>query len=55
MKSTSHQLKFQSVTSQIREHVEAQLRGAVLSTINGKSSTYPTLIGQVFEFTWGQG
>lgn len=34
MKSTSHQLKFQSVTSQIREHVEAQLRGAVLSTIN---------------------
>lgn len=33
MKSTSHQLKFQSVTSQIREHVEAQLRGAVLSTI----------------------
>lgn len=33
MKNTSHQLKFQSVTSQIREHVEAQLRGAVLSTI----------------------
>lgn len=33
MKSTSHQLKFQSVTSQIREHVEAQLRGVVLSTI----------------------
>lgn len=32
-KSTSHQLKFQSVSHQIREHVEAQLRGAVLSTI----------------------
>lgn len=33
MKSTCHQLKFQSVKSQIREHVEAQMRGAVLSTI----------------------
>ena len=33
MKTTSHQLKFQSVTSQIRDHVEAQMRGAVLSTI----------------------
>lgn len=33
MKSTQHQLKFQSVKSQIREHVEAQMRGAILSTI----------------------
>lgn len=33
MKSTVHQLKFQSVKSQIRDHVEAQMRGAILSTI----------------------
>jgi putative transposase len=33
MKSTLRQLKFQSVKSQIREHVQAQMRGAVLSTI----------------------
>ena len=33
MKTTSHQLKFQSVKLSIREHVEAQLRGAVLATI----------------------
>ena len=33
MKNTSHQLKFQSIAGQIREHVEAQMRGAILATV----------------------
>lgn len=33
MKNTSHLLKFQSAASQIREHVEAQMRGAILATV----------------------
>lgn len=34
MKTTSHQLKFQSAAGQIREHVEAQMRGAILATVH---------------------
>lgn len=34
MKTTSHQLKFQSAADQIREHVEAQMRGAILATVH---------------------
>lgn len=33
MKDTSHQLKFQSAASQIREHIEAQMRGSILATV----------------------
>jgi hypothetical protein len=33
VKVTKPQLKFQSASGTIREHVEAQLRGAILSTI----------------------
>jgi len=33
MKNTSHQLKFQSAASQIREHIEDQMRGAILATV----------------------
>lgn len=33
MKSTSHQLKFQSTSQQIREFVEAQMRGATIAMV----------------------
>jgi putative transposase len=33
MKTTSHQMKFQSAAGQIREHIEAQMRGAILATV----------------------